>query len=63
MVLINGICTQALDVNPKTGFTVSTSYTISLQNQALISKAFSNPNSVVFELKYSSGKIVNYPFM
>ena len=63
MVLFYGICTQALDVNPKIGYTVSTSYTISLQNQSLISKAFSNPNSVVFELKYPSGKIVTYPFM
>ena len=63
MVLFYGICTKTLDVSPKIGFTVSTIYSISLQNQSIISNAFSNSNWVVFELKYPSGKTVNYPFM
>ena len=63
MVLFYGICTQKLDVNPTTGLTVSTIYSISLQNKSLFSKAFSNSNWVVFELKYPSGKTVKYPFM
>ena len=33
MVLFYGICTQTLDVNPKFGFTGSTIYSVSFQNQ------------------------------
>ena len=44
MVLFYGICTQKLDVDPKNGLTVSTIYSISLQNQLLISNTFSNRN-------------------
>ena len=63
MVPFYGICTENLDINPKTGKTMLTLYRISLHNQLLISNAIGNSNSTVFELKYPSGKIIDYPFV
>ena len=58
-----GICTEKLDINPKTGKTMLTLYSISLHNQLLISKAIGDSNANFFEFKYPSGKTVDYPFL
>ena len=57
-----GICTEKLDINPKNGKAMLTLYSISLYNQALISKAIGDSNAIAFEFKYPSGKTVDYPF-
>ena len=62
MVSYYGVCTKSLDVNPKEGVTMLTTYYISIENHLLISKAIDSPDAIAFELKYPSGKIAKLPF-